>query len=197
MSWMQTGKLIGGKMDTAMRWCGQFFAGPRSRTECVRDQFGDVDSSRLRTGCGQFKSVAAAGSRTVEAAALLRTRTVRGRACLRGLNADMDSSRTWTVRGHGLSPTESRSRICQVRGHAPLTSRGYSACSPRLPRGRRNLAPARGKACPVLNMMRNTLPPLIQQFVAPVLQLCGNGLDAGGLFNRPHFDAPGVVCAKR
>ena len=26
---MQTGKLIGGKMDTAMRWCGKFFAGPR------------------------------------------------------------------------------------------------------------------------------------------------------------------------
>ena len=154
---------------------GQFVAGPCSRTDCARDQFEDVDSSWLRTGCGQFESVSAAGSRTVEAAALPRTRTVRG---------------------HGLSPTESRSRTCQVRGHAPLTSYGHSACSPRLPRGRRSLAPARGKACPVLNMMRNTLPPLLQHLVAPVLQLCRNGLNSGGLFNRPHFDAPGVVSAK-
>jgi hypothetical protein len=169
MVWMRTGKLIGGKMDTAMRWCGQFFANPRSRTDCVRDQFADVDSSRLRTVCGQFESVAAAGSRTVESAALLRTRPVRGRACLRGLNVDTDSSRTRTVCVRVLFSTESRSRICRARDHEPLTSRGYSACSPRRPRGRRSLAPARGKACPVLNMMRNTLPPLLQQFVAPVL----------------------------
>ncbi len=45
-------------------------------------------------------------------------------------------------------------------------------------------------------MMRNTLPFLLQQLVAPVLQLRGDGLDAGGLFNRPHFDARGVVSAK-
>lgn len=42
-------------------------------------------------------------------------------------------------------------------------------------------------------MMTNTLPPLLQQLVAPVLQLRGDGLDARGLFNRPHFDASGVV----
>ena len=42
-------------------------------------------------------------------------------------------------------------------------------------------------------MMRNTLPLLLQQLVAPVLQLRGDGFDAAGLFNRPHFDAPGVV----
>jgi len=175
---------------------GQFFAGSRSRTECVCDQFGDVNSSRLRTVCGQFESVATAGLRTVEAAALPKTQSIRGRACLRGMNADTDCSRTWTVRGHILSPTESRSRICPARDHEPLTSRGSSACSPRLLRGRRSLAPARGKACPVLNMMRNTLPPLLQQFVAPVLQLCGNGLNAGGLFNRSCFDAPGIVSAE-
>ena len=172
---------------------GQFVAGPRSRTDCARDQFGDVDRSRQRTVCGQFVAVAAAGSRTVESAALPRTRPVRGRVCLRGLNADTDSSWTRTVFVRALFPAESRSRICRARGHEPLTSRGCSACPPRLPCGRRSLAPARGKACPVLNMMRNTLPPLLQQFVAPVLQLCGNGLDAGGLFNRPHFDASGVV----
>src|SRR5579883_2590741 len=152
-----------------------------------------MDSSRLRAVCGQFESLASADSWTAESAALPRTRPVRGRAGVRGLNADTDCSRTWTVRGHVLSPTESRSRICRARGHEPRISRGCSACSPRLLRGRRSLAPARGKACPVLNMMRNTLPPLLQQFVAPVLQLCGNGLDAGGLFYRPHFDASRVV----
>lgn len=169
MVWMRTRKLIGGKMDTAMRWCGQCFASPRSRTDCARDQFGDVDSPRLRTGCCQFESVAATSSRTGEAVALPRTRPVRGRARLRGLNADMDCSRTRTVCVRVLFTTESRSRICRARGHEQLTSRGYSACSPRLPCGRRSLAPARGKACPVLNMMRYTLPPLLQQFVAPVL----------------------------
>ena len=147
-------------MDTTMRWCGQFFTSPRSWRDCVRDQFGDVDSSRLRTVCGQFESVAAADSRTAESAALPRTRPVRGCACLRGLNADTDSSRTLTVCMRVFFSAESWSRICRARGHKPLTSRGYSACSPRLPRGRRSLAPARGKACPVLNMMRNTLPPL-------------------------------------
>ena len=42
-------------------------------------------------------------------------------------------------------------------------------------------------------MMTNTLFPLLQQLVAPVLQLRGDGFNAGGLFNRAHFDAPGVV----
>ena len=56
----------------------------------------------------------------------------------------------------------------------------------------RNVA---NKARPVLNMMRNTLPFLLQQLVVPVLQLRGDGLDAGGLFNRSHFDAPCVVSA--
>ena len=46
-------------------------------------------------------------------------------------------------------------------------------------------------------MMRNTLFPLLQQLVAPVLQLRGDGFDAGGLFNRAHFDASGVVSTER
>ena len=77
--------------------------------------------------------------------------------------------------------------------HERLILRGYSACPPRLIRGHQVLRSRRGKACPVLNMMRNTLPLLLQQLVAPVLQLRGDGFDAAGLFNRPHFDAPGVV----
>jgi hypothetical protein len=160
--WMRTGKLVGGRMATAMQRCGQFSASPCSRADWVCDQFADTDNSSLRTVRGQFESVAAAGSRTIKAAALPRTWPVRGRACLRGLNADMDCSRTRTVCVRALFPAEPRSRICRARGHEPLISRGCSACSSRLIRGRRSLAPARGKACPVLNMMRNTLPPLLQ-----------------------------------
>ena len=126
---MQTGKLIGGKMDTAMRWCGQFFTSPRSRTECVRDQFGDVDSSRLRTVCGQFESVAAADSRTAESAAFPRTRTVRGRACLRGLNADMDSSRTWSFPDRIAVADLPGSRPCAA--HFMRTFRVFTATASR------------------------------------------------------------------
>jgi len=42
-------------------------------------------------------------------------------------------------------------------------------------------------------MMTNTLFPLLQQLVAPLLQLRGDGFNAGGLFNRADFDASGVV----
>ena len=176
---------------------GQFFSSPRSRTDCVRDQFAVVDSSWLRTVCGQSASIAAACSRTINAVACARTWIVRGRDCVRGLNADTESSGTWKVPLRGLSPAESRSRICRVRGHEPHTSRGQSALSTRLLRGRRNLVSTRGRACPVLNMMRNTLPPLLQHFIAPVLLLRGDCLDAGDLFSRPHFDAPDVVSTER
>lgn len=193
---MRTGKWIGGGMDTTRQRRGWLLASPCSRSVLALCEFVDVDNSRLRSVCGQSVAVAAASSRTIEAAAFPRTRTVCERDCGRGLNADTDCSRTRTDCARGLFSTESRSRICRVCGHEPLTLRGYSACSLRPIRGRRSLAPARGKACPVLNMMRNTLPPLLQQLVAPVLQLRGNGLNAGGLFNRPYFDASGVVSAK-
>ena len=175
--------MIGGRMDTVMQRRGQFVAGPCSRTDCARDQYGDVDISRLRTGCCQFESVAAASSRTAESAALPRTRLVRGRACLRGLNADTDCSRTRPGCVRVLFPAESWSRICRARGHELLTSRGCSACSPRLPRGRRSLAPARGKACPVLTMMRNTLSPLLLHFLTPTLQLRDSDCDLRGLLD--------------
>ena len=42
-------------------------------------------------------------------------------------------------------------------------------------------------------MMRNTLPPILAQLVSPLLQLIGDGFNAGGLFNRSHFNVPGVV----
>jgi len=180
-------------MDTAMQRRGQLFASPCSRTDCVRDQFAVVDSSWLRTVRGQSASTAAACSRTIKDVACARTWIVCGRDCGRGLNADTDSSWTRKVSVRGLSQAESGSRICRVRGHEPHTSRGQSALSPRLLRGRRNLVSTRGRACPVLNMMRNTLPSLLQHLIAPVLQMRGDCLDTGGLFNRSHFDAPGVV----
>src|ERR1035441_7081479 len=37
------------------------------------------------------------------------------------------------------------------------------------------LEKSRGNACLVSNMMRNTLPPLLQQFVSPGFQLRGDG----------------------
>ena len=40
------------------------------------------------------------------------------------------------------------------------------------------------------------MPLLLQQLVAPALQLRGDGFDAAGLFNCTHFDAPGVVSTK-
>ena len=41
--------------------------------------------------------------------------------------------------------------------------------------------------------MRNTLPPLLQQLVAPVLQLRGEGLNAAYLFDFQHFDSCGAM----
>src|ERR1700761_4512174 len=114
---MRTGKSIGGKVDTAMHRRG-FLTSPCSRTVLAFCEFGDVDSSRLRTVCGQCESVAASGSRTIKAAALPRTRTVRGLACLRELNVDTDCSRTRTDCVRVLFSTGSRSRICRVCGHA-------------------------------------------------------------------------------
>ena len=63
-------------------------------------------------------------------------------------------------------------------------------------RGLKNLPPGRSKACPVLNMMRNTLPPLLQYFVSPLFQLRGDSLNPGGLFDGSDFDVAGVTIAK-
>src|SRR6185369_3369654 len=88
---------------------------------------------------------------------------------------------------------ESSSRICRVAGHVATILRGYRAASPRRLRGRRILVPTRGKACPVLNMMSHTLPPLWFYFIAPLFQLRGDGLNPGGLFNRFQLDASGLM----
>lgn len=42
-------------------------------------------------------------------------------------------------------------------------------------------------------MMRNTLPPFLQQLVAPVFQLRRQGLNAADLFDFEHFDSCGAM----
>jgi len=160
--WMKTGKLADAHADTPMQRRVLLFAGPRSRTNCVCDQFADEVCSRLRPICGRFTTAAAACSRTTEAVACARTWTVRGLDCRLELNAIADCSRTRSIRGCVLSWTGLMSWKCRVCGHEPVTSRGCSAPASRPCRGRENLPPGRSKACPVLNMIGNTLPPLLQ-----------------------------------
>lgn len=176
---------------------GQLFANPRSRTDCVRDRFANVDCSSLRTVRGQSASTVTVSSRTIEVVACARTRIVRGHDCRRGLNANTDCAWTWKVpvRVPFMAESSPWTGRCHVR-EWPL-SRGQSALPPRLIRGRRILVSTRGRACPVLNMMRNTLPPLLQHLVTPVFKLRGDSFNAGDLFGRSHFDAPGVVNTER
>src|SRR5213082_1288685 len=157
----------GDEVETRMRRRGQFLASRCSRRGLVRDQFADVDSSRLRTVCGQFESTANACSWTVETVMRSRMRTVCDRVCGRGLNADMDSSRTRIVWDCVLFSDCSCSRICRVRGHERSISRDRFRSSPRLIRGHRILVTSRGLAYIKLNTLRNTLPVLLPQFVSP------------------------------
>ena len=89
-----------------------------------------------------------------------------------------------------------RSRTGHGHGRLAGLLRGHSASKPRPLRGLKNLPPGRSKACPVLNMMRNTLPPLLQQFITPGFQLRGDSFDACGLFNRPGFNAARLLVVK-
>ena len=132
--------------------------------------------------------------------------TANAHDCLRGQNADADC-----LRGHGQKfasvvgmgnhsfMTVAMSRVCGHGSDTISRSQCRRICH-RVHRfglkGHENLPPGRSKACPVLNIMRNTLPPLLAQLVAPLLQLCGDGFNAGGLFNRSHFNVPGVVVGR-
>ena len=193
---IQTGKRAGDDMETRMPQRGQFLASRWSRRILVRDEFADVDRSRLRTVCGQFVSAADACSRTVETVMRSRMRTVCDRVCGRGLNADMDSSRIRTNRVRGLFPTGMSLWTCQGCGHGTLISRGRSACSPRPIRGHRILVTSRGSACPMLNMLRNTLPPFLLQLVSPAFQLRHDGFDLGRLLDGVRFDTCGMLVAE-
>ena len=98
------------------------------------------------------------------------------------------------MRGCALCLAKSGSRTGCCRGRESMMLRGCSALTPRLIRGRRILVTTRGKACPVLNVMGNTLPPLLIEFRAPLLQLRDDTFNAVGLFNRAHADLRGLMC---
>src|SRR5436190_10052838 len=180
-------------METRMRRRGQFFAIRGSRRILVCDEFADMNGARLRTVCGQFVSAANACPRTVETVMCSRMRTVCDRACGRGLSADRNCSRTRIGCACALFVDCACSRICRVRGHERAILRGCLAYSPRLIRGRRNLVKPRGRACPLLNMVRNTLPPLLLQLVSPAFQLGHYGLEASNLLDGLPFDPRGMV----
>lgn len=74
--------------------------------------------------------------------------------------------------------------------------RGCSALTPRPTRGRRILVATRGKACPVLIMMRNALPLVLAEFAAPLLQLRGHGLNAVDLLDAYHLGPRSYVSAE-
>ena len=125
--------------DTGTRRQGRSLASVGSSSVCKRGKTEDVDNSRVRPVCGQFVSAAEACSRTVETGTCSRMRPGCDRACVGGLNVDMDSSRTRINRVRGLFPTGPRSWTCQCSGHGTLIPRGHSASPPRPIRGRRNL----------------------------------------------------------
>ena len=45
-------------------------------------------------------------------------------------------------------------------------------------------------------MVRNTLPPLLEQLVSPVLQLRREGFDKTDLFDLQHFESCGAMVAE-
>lgn len=61
---------------------------------------------------------------------------------------------------------------------------------------RGNLDLSRGSASPVLYRLRYILPPLLNEFLAPVFELFNDTFNAAGLFNCPHFNPTGVVIAQ-
>jgi len=163
----------------------------------VCGRFMGMDNLSLRTDCGHFMSAANSRLRPVKAVESSRmwTACCRIRGC--GQNSDVDCSRTRMIRVHVLHWDCLCSWNCRVCGHEPPILRVRSAPTARPIRGRKNVPNGRGNACLVLNMMRNTLPPLLHQFFAPLFQLRGNGLNSAGLFDGGDFDAPGLVIVKR
>ena len=81
---------------------------------------------------------------------------------------------------------------------APMCARMFASdAGLALQRGLRHILRwRRGKACPLFNGLRDILTPLLNEFVAPVLELLGDDFNAARLFNGVHFDSYGVVIAQ-
>ena len=140
MIWIKTRKLTDAHEDTAMRRRGSLFAGPRSRTNCVRDKFTNLDCSRLRTVCKQFAFAAVAHSRMIEALACARPWTVCECACWRGLSADTDCLWLRTIRFRVPDGDCSSSRMSRICGCGQFILCGYFGRPPRLARGLKSLS---------------------------------------------------------
>ena len=139
MIWMKTEKLADTHADTTIRRRGSTDAVPRLRTNCVRDQFANLDCSRLRTVCGQFAFAAVARSQLIEAIACARPRTVCERACWRGLFADADCLWLRTIRFRVPDRDCSSSRMSRVCGCGQFILCGYVEHLSRLARGLKSL----------------------------------------------------------
>jgi len=136
---MKTGKLAVTHADTTIRGRGSLVAGPRSRTNCVRDQFTKMDCSRLRTVCGQVALAAVAYSRMIEAIVCARPRPVCKRARWRGLRADTDCLWPRTIRFRVQHGDCSSSRISRVCGCGQFILCGYIEHLSRLAHGLKSL----------------------------------------------------------
>lgn len=97
-------------------------------------------------------------------------------------------SRLFTSRGCYEDTTNSRPISQPAFGIDAHPFRGHSARDPRPIRGHQNLRNLRGNACPVLKM-RNTMPPLLLQPIASLLQLCSDNPASGALLNGLRFHA--------
>jgi hypothetical protein len=137
---MKTGKLAVTHADTTIRGRESIVAGPRSRTNCVRDQFTNVDCSRLRTVCGQFAFAAVARSRMIEAIACARPRTVCECARWRGMSADADCLWLRTIRLRVPPRDCSSSRMSRVCGCGQFILCGNGKHLSRLAHGLKSLS---------------------------------------------------------
>ena len=135
-------------------------------------------------------------SRTASAWTWTRTGTDCGRGCVHGQDTVTDWPLPWSRSGCGLASDWTRSRTGHGRDRLAGRLRGHSASKSRPFRGRKTLRWRRSKACPILNMMRNALTLLLQQFVPPAFQLPGDRFDARDLFNRSDFLAASLPVVK-
>jgi hypothetical protein len=165
-----------------------FFTSCNSRIVLILGEFAGVERSRLRIACGLFMAIAAAGFRTFVAIASSRMRAVCKRICCHELNVSVD--RLWMLKTRLCALCEgcSSSRTGRVCGQEQYILRSHPLPCPRPTRGHENLVLTRGRACPVLNMMRNTLPPSMFQFTMPGFKQSSDLLNLLRLVHCVHTD---------
>jgi len=174
-------KVTGGNTNTAMRRNVHLPGDRGSRPVPASGATENVDGLGRLPVFGPFSTAYHIGSGTVASSIWPQTRTVRRRGAVCGLCVDTDCSRTWSGCGDVLHRACSSPQMGRDGGRRQSTLRGRAPDAPRRIRGHKNLVDTRGNACPVSNTMRNIMPRLLRQFIAPLFQLRGDGLDSGGL----------------